>query len=238
MSAMMDNAQPTLLASGRAKTDVPADINAGDFPDRLFDHYLDRLSPREGKAWNDPNPRAGLTYKGITQETVNRLRGLRGGRWSALPQLPTQLSDQNIREIYREKYFDEGRSPVVAVMPGVIERTPELPEQLFDSGVQHSPTRAGQFLQQALEEIIGSKDLRDSRTGNYTGNVGPNTQAALRDAIAKGKLDEVNDRMAEIRLEAIKNGYAYKNHPEQREGLENRALSFMTSRRPKPPSGR
>jgi len=229
---MVDKSRPTLL-SAEAAGDMPTDIDAPDFHNRLFGHYLGRLMQREGLAY--PDKVVGLTFKGITAQTLDNLRKP-GGKWADLPASPMDLSQGQIDSIYRDEYFAGSKAGEVAAMPGLIERTPELPEQLFDTGVQHGQADAIRFMQQALDETLENSGVRRDGAKSYDGIVGPKTYTALRRAIAEGKLDEVNDRMVGIRFDDMKRGDNYQKAPQLRRGMELRAKSFLTSRRKSAPN--
>ncbi len=117
-----------------------------------------------------------------------------------LPDDQRQLTSQQRSDIRRGEFFDRQRIPEIAAIPGLMDRVPQLPEQLFDASVFHGPKVAGALLQRSLDAVMGT-DLRTMKMGRklYDGIVGPRTLAALRDAAQQNKLREVNNEMVRRR---------------------------------------
>lgn len=89
------------------------------------------------------------------------------------------------------------------------------PEQLFNTGVLHGSDTAGRLVQQSLDEVLGT-DLRETdESGDkvYDGNVGPKTRAAIDQAIQEGKIEEVNDRMVDKRIEFMRTLPNFSENP-------------------------
>ena len=89
-------------------------------------------------------------------------------------------------------------------MRGLCHRLDGL--QLFDTGVLHGSDTAGRLVQQSLDEVLGTDLKITDESGDkvYDGNVGPQTRAAIAQAIREGKIQEVNDRMVDKRIEMMK----------------------------------
>ena len=63
-----------------------------------------------------------------------------------LPKDSKDLKPGQIDGIYRSEFFDKPKIQKVQDIPGIQKHASELPEQLFDAGVQHGPKREGQRL--------------------------------------------------------------------------------------------
>lgn len=72
--------------------------------------------------------------------------------------------------------------------------------------------------------MLGTDLKVADESGNkvYDGNVGPQTRAAIARAIQEGKIREVNDRMVDKRLEAMRKNPQFSNWP----GWPERAERF------------
>ena len=198
--------------------------------DALFKKYRGNLRPREGKFVSDPKDPGGPTKEGFSQELLNDLRKKRPDL--KLPKSTKNLTPQQIERVFREEFFDKLRIKKVWDIPGMKKQTPQLPEQLFDSGILHGITNAGQLLQQSLDDVLGT-DLRISdKKGNpvYDGNVGPKTRAAIDRAVREGKIVDVNNKMVNRRLDFMKRQPKYKTY---KGGWVPRAESFRIA--PKKP---
>ena len=188
----------------------------------LFDLYRENLRAREGGFVDHPQDVGGPTQKGISKGLLDELRKQRPD-WD-LPTDVQDLSEDQITKIFREEFFNRLKVEKVANVPGMLERAPQLPEQLFDAGVLHGPEVAGRLLQQSLDDILGT-DLREpGKNGKlaYDGNVGPKTRDALARAIREGKIAAVNDEMVDKRLDFMRRQPKFKNFP----GWVPRAESF------------
>lgn len=134
-----------------------------DLPETRIERILDQVLRDEGGYVNDPADRGGETNYGITL-TAARAAGYTG----TMKDLPKSVA----LAIYRRDYVTQpGFDKVVAIEPSVGEK-------LVNAGVNLSPTRAGTFLQRALNA------LNDTGTRyavlKVDGNVGPVTLDALR----------------------------------------------------------
>ena len=134
------------------------------------------------------------------------------------------MIEEQINRIFREEFFDRPKIDKVAEIPGLMDEAPQLPEQLFDTGVLHGSDTAGRLLQQSLDEVLGTDLKITDESGDkvYDGNVGPETRAAIAQAVREGKIQEVNDRMVDKRIEYMKslpNFLGNPGWPERAEGF-------------------
>ena len=192
--------KPGAARGGTGAVKAPRDKAA----DALFKKYRGNLRPREGKFSTDPKDPGGPTKEGFSQELLNDLRKKRPDL--KLPKSTKNLTPRQIDRVFREELFDKLRIKKVLDIPGMKQQAPQLPEQLFDSGILHGITNAGQRLQQALDDVLGT-DLRvTDKKGNpvYDGNVGPATRAAIDRAVREGKIVDVNNRTVDRRLDLMK----------------------------------
>jgi len=198
--------------------------------DVLFKKYRGNLRPREGKFVSHPRDLGGPTKEGFSQRLLDELRKKRPDL--KLPKSTKNLTPRQIDRVFREEFFDKLRIKKVWDIPGMKREAPQLPEQLFDNGILHGITNAGQLLQQSLDDVLGT-DLRVSdKKGNpvYDGNVGPATRAAIDRAVREGKIVDVNDRMVDRRLDFMKRQPKYKTF---KGGWVPRAESFrITPKKP------
>ncbi|HJO74558.1 MAG TPA: glycosyl hydrolase 108 family protein [Rhodospirillales bacterium] len=193
----------------------------------VFNRYRERLKPFEGKFADRKVDPGGPTQKGISQRFLDKLNKLHP-EWK-LPEKSKKLNDKQVSGIYRSEFFDKPKIQKVQDIPGINKQAQELPEQLFDAGVQHGPKQAGQWLQQSLDERLGT-DLRvPDKNGNlvYDGNVGPKTRAAIGQAIKEGKIQAINDAMVDRRVVFMRKLPKFKSNP----GWLPRANSFRIQKR-------
>ena len=187
-------------ARGGGAMNVPRNQAA----DALFKKFRGNLKSREGKFVSHPRDPGGPTEKGFSQRLLNRLRKEQPGL--NLPKSTKNLTPQQIDKVFRQEFYDRLRIKKVWDILGMKQQAPQLPEQLFDSGILHGITNAGKLLQQSLDDILGT-DLRGlNKQGKliYDGNVGPKTRAALARAVREGKIVSVNNAMADRRLDFMK----------------------------------
>ncbi len=169
-----------------------------DGRNQTFNDLLAHTKRIEGGYTNRPKSadRGGPTMKGVSQKTLDGIRA-KYPQWK-LPKDTKNLTDEQIDGIYRHDYFDLPKLDKMAAIPGMDIR---LLRHVYDAGVQHSPVRAGRWLQQALDKHLGT-DLRsyDKSGGTYyDGNIGPKTRSALAKAIRRGKLKDVNNEIVRTR---------------------------------------
>ena len=117
---------------------------------------IDQIIEREGSYVDSPFDAGGPTKFGITQATLSIWKG-----HPVTAEDIKQLSVNEAREIYRQKYVVEPGFGVVA--------DDKLRSLLVDSGVNHGPQMAIRFLQSALGVKVD-------------GVIGPYTRSALKEA--------------------------------------------------------
>ena len=136
-------------------------------PDRpdpsTFDAAFDRLILVEGGFSDHPSDPGGKTRYGIT-EAVARAHGYRG----PMRELPLATA----KAIYRRAYWDACRCDDVARIAG-----PGVAEEVFDSAVNAGVSRAGRWLQQALNSL--NRRGKDYPNIAEDGAVGSRTTGAL-----------------------------------------------------------
>lgn len=125
-----------------------------------FERALNFVLRKEG-GWSDhPSDPGGATMRGITLATYRAWRASRG-----LPE-PTKadlrnISDDEVREIYRANYWDACRCD---------DLPPPIALNIFDMAVNAGPARAIRLLQQALgvteDGIIGPETLGAARSAD------------------------------------------------------------------------
>ncbi len=189
-----------------------------------FTRFRQNLKPWEGGFANrglnvDPG---GPTQKGVSQQLLDRLNG-QNPQWQ-LPKDAKNLTDAQIDGIYRKEFFDGPNIQKVIDIPGLKQQAPTLAGQLFDTGVLHSPQKAGQLLQQSLDQVLGT-DLRVTDAQgrkDYDGIVGSGTRAAIARAVRDGKAAVVNNIMVNKRIAFMRTLQILKDNP----GWIPRAESF------------
>lgn len=127
---------------------------------------------REGGYVNHPRDRGGATNKGITQRVYDEWRERKGEK----PQSVEYIGDAEVYAIYNEQYWRPVRG---ALLPAPLDLV------MFDSAVNHGPSKAIALLQESLGVEVDS-------------HFGPSTLNAMIERVAKtgtGDLaDEVMDR--------------------------------------------
>lgn len=125
---------------------------------KTIDQLLNEVIGREGGYVNHPNDPGGETIWGITVGTA-RANGFSGPMRG--------MTRDQAKDIYRRIYWEK---------PGfnrVAEVYPRVGEELFDTGVNMGPVKAGEFLQRALNV------LQDGGALLVDGQIGPATMRAL-----------------------------------------------------------
>jgi lysozyme family protein len=89
---------------------------------------------------------------------------------------------------------------------GLKNAAPRLAEQIFDSGVHHGIGDPGKWLQESLDETLGTDLQMKDKDGNasYDGVVGSQTRGAVERAVREGKIKEVNNRIVEKRIQYMR----------------------------------
>lgn len=172
--------------------------------------YADREKSEDGR---------GPTMKGISKATLDEVRALHP-EWR-LPADPKNLTDEQIDGIYRFDYFDRPKLDKMAAIPGMDGR---LVSHIFDAGVLHSTDRAGRWLQKALDDTLGTNLKTRGKDGtlHYDGSIGPQTRAALAEAVKQGRLKEINNAVGRQREAFMRSLPRSKKNP----GWFVRARSF------------
>lgn len=133
-----------------------------------IDRMIDSLIAREGGYVFDPRDAGGETNWGITAR-VARANGYSG--------YMKNMSRAQAQAIYRSQYF---------IRPGFADIetiSPNIAEELFDTGVNMGPGKASEFLQRSLNALNNEgKDYADIAVD---GDVGPGTIRALKAFLAK-----------------------------------------------------
>jgi lysozyme family protein len=193
-----------------------------------FREFRQRLGPMEGgfaDRGREADPR-GPTMKGISQDTLDGLRKRR--EWAHLPSESRDLTDGQIDDIYRKEFFERPQIGRLEQVPGLAEAAPRLAEQMFDAGVLHGPEEAGKWLQEALDERLGT-DLRGTNKRGervYDGIIGSRARAAVEEAVLQGKIGEINDAIVDRRIEYMRSLPNFYSNP----GWIPRAQSFRMRR--------
>lgn len=127
------------------------------------DELIDALIAREGGHVNDPRDAGGETRFGIT---IARAR--EHGYSGPMRTMPRELAVR----IYRARYWTgPGLDKVAAISPAIAE-------ELFDTGVNMGPGKAGELLQVSLNALNdGGRHYADIAED---GQIGPASLAALR----------------------------------------------------------
>ena len=138
-----------------------------DKSDPGFNRFRDNLRAPEGGFADRPKNEdpGGPTNKGISDKLL-KLINENHPEW----RLPTEtkgLNEEQIRGLLRKEFYDRPQIDKVSKIEGLGEEGPQLPEQLFDAGVLHGPETAGKWLQQSLDESLGT-DLRQKDPKNGT----------------------------------------------------------------------
>jgi len=103
-----------------------------------FDQQVTALLLREGGYVDDPRDSGGETKYGITV-AVARKNGYNG--------LMVNFPESEAKRIYRKEYWDSMRLDEIAVI------SPEIAEEMFDTGVNCGIGVAGKYLQRCLNAL-------------------------------------------------------------------------------------
>jgi lysozyme family protein len=152
------------------------------------------LSEHEGGYADRPvsADRGGPTDRGISTEALKGFRE-KFPTWN-LPGDPRDLTDEQRVRILNS-YYDMMQIGKWHAMPGLADAAPRLPELIYDSAIQHGTDDPGKWLQQALDEQLGTNlkvPLKDGSVG-YDGIIGSGTRGAMQQAIKEGKMGAVYD---------------------------------------------
>ena len=120
-----------------------------------FAAALSAVLLHEGGWANNPKDPGGATMKGVTLATYRRYRP------GATKEQLRNISDEELRTIYRDGYWDEVRGD-------------DLPSGIdfatFDFAVNSGPSRAAKFLQRVLHPLFSLSTRPDRRVMHYDHN--------------------------------------------------------------------
>lgn len=167
---------------------------ADDTDEALKQRFYDESLKHEGGYADRPaaEDRGGPTDQGLSTRALEGFRKKYPG-WN-LPSDPRELTGQQRRQVF-DTYYDTMQIGKWVRMPGLADEAPRLGELIYDSAVQHGTDDPGKWLQQALDEQLGT-DLRVTLNGGsigYDGVIGRGTRAAMEQAIKDGKMGAVYD---------------------------------------------
>ncbi len=111
------------------------------------------LVRREGDFVNDSSDSGGATRWGITQIVARK-----NGYLQDMKHFPLVAAIT----IYEKRYWDKLK------LDEVYKYSPEIAEELFDTGVNMGTRRAGEFLQRSLNLLTSSKLKVDGQIGKKT----------------------------------------------------------------------
>ncbi len=190
---------------GLYKTGQGSEDGKGKNSQSPFNLYRGNLRQREGGYTNNKNDLGGPTMKGISKKFLDQYNNKYPDK--NLPDDPSKLTDKQVTGLYREEFYDRPKIGKLANVSGLEKSAPKLAEQVFDSGVLHGTKNAGQWLQQSLDEQLGT-DLRvigkDGKK-SYDGNIGPKTRASIERAVREGKIKDVNNSIVSRRMAFMEN---------------------------------
>lgn len=196
--------------------------------DRVFERYLGRLHAREKEYSDKLGDGAGPTNRGITQRTLNEVNS-KHPDWK-LPETTKELTKPQTNFLYRENYFYVPRYHELPKLRGMDRQAPNLPELVFDSGVNMGRADASIVMQKTLEKMYGvdlKSDIRDPKTGkflkrDYDGDIGPATRKVMQRALDDGRGSELYDRYLKQRID----GNERSNNADKK-GIRNRLQDFI-----------
>ncbi len=165
--------------------------------------YLDRLHKIEG-GYNDvKGDLGGPTNYGISTATYNDLRQraeYQGKQW---PADVKNISKEQANEIYRNEYhYNFGFNKI---------KSDPVRELMTDMAVNNGYDIGANILKESLDQVLGPKDYGKGPTV-----IGPKMRAAIEEISAKGKTQNLVNKMLDIRDQHYKN---LAQQPEQRKFL-------------------
>ena len=123
---------------------------------------LDILIGKEGGYTNDPKDNGGETIWGITKAVADA--------FGYVGSMKDMTKDQ-AKEIYRKRYWIQPKFDQVFLL------SPEIAEELFDTGVNMGVNTAGKFLQRALNVLNANSTVYPDM--GVDGSIGAMTLSAL-----------------------------------------------------------
>ena len=194
--------------------------------DPVFNHFRENLKTVEGGISDrsfeaDPG---GLTNKGFSQALLNDLRE-QNPEWN-LPSRTTDLTDKQITDLFRHEFYERPKIGKLSKVKSLQETEPRLVEHVFDAGIPSGPSDAGRWLQEALDETIGTDLRTKAKNGQkfYDGNIGPKTRMAVKKAVQNKKIRTVHELFAQKRLQHMRE---LPNYEHNKNGWEARVRSFL-----------
>jgi lysozyme family protein len=140
-----------------------------------FPKALKLVLAHEGGFSDHPRDPGGATMKGVIQRVYDAYRQRKGEDVRSVK----KLENAELQEIYRQMYW--------AKIDG-----DELPAGLdycvFDAAVNSGPSQAAKWLQRAINDVLGRKELM------IDGNIGPATLRAVEVATLSAVVDAMCDR--------------------------------------------
>lgn len=122
-----------------------------------FEDALAKTLGFEGGVSDHPLDRGGLTKWGVTQRSYDNYRTTTGRTHQAV----TEMSDVEMRAIYREDYWDAIKGD---------ELRPDIASAVFDMAVNSGVSAAKKTLQRALgvqaDGVIGEQTIRAAQQGS------------------------------------------------------------------------
>jgi lysozyme family protein len=191
--------------------DLPTDIGAPDYDDRLFESVLRRFQREEGGiAIRSPKAdKNRITNKGVSENFLASYNKKYPDE--KLPRDPRDLSDEQIKRMLRKEIFDRPQLPKLARIPGLVEAAPTFLHQFFDAAAQHGDIDAGRWMQEALAKA--GFDPRDNPKKPFDGIVGSRTRLALEKALKAEKIAVINNDMVDRRIDHFMNQPEFSENP-------------------------
>ncbi len=193
--------------------------------DVIFRKLRGNLGSHEGGYADRPpsDDPGGPTLKGMSQQQLEIFRKL--PEWQNLPENSKDLTDNQIDAIYRKEYFDKPQIGTLSKVPGLKEAAPNLAGQVFDAGALHGPGDAGRWLQESLDEELGTDIRVIGEDGGrfHDGIIGSDTRKTVERAVREGKIEAINNRIVDKRIEHMRSLSNFKGN---KNGWLVRAESF------------
>lgn len=208
---------------GREILDEKRKLSAKNSAD-VFEEFFKNLKEKEGGISNrskeaDPG---GLTNQGVStrfyKDYINE-------NWNEyLPKNVTELSEEKRKEIFKSDFFVKTQIDKLVPIAGYDKTSSRLVEHVFDANVMTDPVKVGRWLQQSIDETIGTDTRVTEKNGEktYDGILGSKTREALKQAVEEKKIQDVHERFTNKRIDYLRGLQNYKANP----GWEKRVNSF------------
>lgn len=216
-NAHKEDIQDAINASTTINNGMDSTVTADSLPmidklakekvaDKVFEKYRENLAPREGGIADRPahEDKGGVTNQGMSQEYYELYKKKYPNREHV--EKTTDLSDQQITDIYREEYFDRLQIDKLYEVAGEEITGSKLVEHVFDAGVLTNSSKVGAWLQQSIDETVGTDLTTVNKSGQkvYDGILGSQTREALKKAVKMGKAKDINELFTDKRIEHFK----------------------------------